>query len=41
MRISKYHWDKVIADVRPFVEKQRDLGMLTKENLIKSLENKG
>ena len=39
--ISMYDWDKVMADVRPFVEKQRDLEMLTKENLIKLLENKG
>jgi predicted nucleotidyltransferase component of viral defense system len=40
IRISKYDWDKVISDVRPFVEKQRDLEMLTKEILIKSLEGK-
>jgi len=40
LRISKYDWGKVIADVRPFLEKQRDLGMLTKGNLIKLLENK-
>jgi len=26
------------SDVRPFVEKQRELEMLTKENLIKLLE---
>jgi predicted nucleotidyltransferase component of viral defense system len=41
VQISKYDWDKVIADVRPFVEKQRDLEMLTKGNLIKLFENKG
>jgi predicted nucleotidyltransferase component of viral defense system len=40
IQISKYDWDKVITDVRPFVEKQRDLAILTKENLIKLLENK-
>lgn len=40
LQISKYDWDKVIADVRPFVEKQRDLEMLTKENLLKLLEAK-
>ena len=37
--ISKYNWDRVIEDVRPFLEKQRDLDLLTKENLIKMLEN--
>lgn len=41
VRISRYDWGKVIADVRPFLEKQRDLEMLTKENLIKLLESKG
>lgn len=40
VQVSKYDWNKVIADARPFVEKQRDLGMLTKEILIKLLENK-
>ena len=38
LKISKYDWDKVIADVRPFVEKQRDLEMLTKETLIQLLK---
>jgi len=38
VKISKYDWDKVIADVRPFVEKQRDLEMLTKETLIQLLK---
>jgi len=38
VRISKYDWDKVITDVRPFVEKQRELEMLTKENLLKLLQ---
>jgi predicted nucleotidyltransferase component of viral defense system len=36
--ISKYDWDKVIADVRPFVEKRSDLEMLTKDVLIKLLK---
>jgi hypothetical protein len=35
--LSGYDWRKVIADIRPFVEKQRDLEMLTKEALIKLL----
>ncbi|PKL42462.1 MAG: hypothetical protein CVV39_08910 [Planctomycetes bacterium HGW-Planctomycetes-1] len=39
LRISDYDWDKVITDVRPFVERQQDLKLLTKENLLKMLEN--
>lgn len=37
-RISEYDWNRVIADVRPFVERQQDLQLLTKENLLKLLE---
>ena len=40
MQISKYDWNKVISDVRPFLEKQRDLEMLTKEILLKLLKSK-
>ena len=40
IQISKYDWDKVITDVSPFVEKQGDLAILTKENLIILIENK-
>jgi hypothetical protein len=36
--LSEYDWGKVIADIRPFVEKQRDLEMLTKEALTKLLQ---
>jgi hypothetical protein len=32
--LSGYDWDKVIADVRPFLEKQSDLDLLTKDNLL-------
>jgi hypothetical protein len=32
--LSGYDWDKVIADVRPFLEKQSDLDLLTKANLL-------
>gem|GEM_PF-3259583 len=32
--LSGYDWDKVIADVRPFFEKQTDLDLLTKDNLL-------
>jgi hypothetical protein len=36
-RLAEFDWDKIIADVKPFVEKQRELTMLTQENLIKLL----
>jgi predicted nucleotidyltransferase component of viral defense system len=38
MRISGFDWDKVIADIRPFVDKQKDLEMLTRENLLSLLK---
>ncbi len=37
LRVSQYDWDKVIADVRPFIERQEQLKMLNKQNLIKLL----
>jgi hypothetical protein len=40
-KISTYNWDKVISNVCPFVGKQRDLKLLTKENLIELLQYKG
>jgi hypothetical protein len=40
-QISTYNRDKVISNVCPFVEKQRDLELLTKETLIELLQNKG
>jgi predicted nucleotidyltransferase component of viral defense system len=36
-RISQYDWDKVTADVRPFIERQQDLKLITKANLLKLL----
>ena len=38
LRVSRYDWDKVIADVRPFIERQEELKMLTKQHLIKLLK---
>ncbi len=38
LRVSQYDWDKVIADAHPFVERQNDLQMLNRQNLIKLLE---
>ena len=37
--ISSLNWKNVITDLRPFIEKQQDLQMLTKDNLIKLLKN--
>lgn len=36
-RLAEFEWDKIIADVKPFVEKQGDLKMLTQDNLVKLL----
>ena len=41
MRVSEFDWNKVIADVKPFIEKQSDLRMLTPQNLIKLLKGTG
>jgi len=38
LRVSRYDWNKVIADAHPFIEKQEELKMLTKQNLIKLLK---
>jgi hypothetical protein len=40
-QISTYNRDKVISNACPFVEKQRDLELLTKETIIELLQNKG
>lgn len=37
-RLRTFDWDKVIADVQPFIEKQTELNMLTKNNLLRLLE---
>lgn len=37
IKVSELDWNKVIADVKPFIEKQIDLQLLTKQNLIKLL----
>jgi hypothetical protein len=38
-RLSEFDWGKIIADVKPFIEKQSGLKMLTPENLIKLLND--
>lgn len=37
-RIEQFDWEKVIADVKPFIEKQSDIQLLTKENVLKVLK---
>jgi hypothetical protein len=41
LRISRYDWNKVIADVRAFLERQQDLETMSKDNLIKLLKDSG
>ena len=36
-RIEQIEWEKVIVDVKSFIEKQSDIQLLTKDNLIKIL----
>jgi len=38
-RVNELDWNKVLADVKPFIEKQSDLQLLTQENLIKLLKD--
>jgi hypothetical protein len=38
-RLSEFDWDKIVADVKPFIEKQSNLHLLTHENLIKLLND--
>lgn len=37
-RLADFDWNKIIADVAPFIEKQSDLTMLTLDNITKLLE---
>jgi len=39
VRITQLDWNKVISDVKPFIEKQSDIQMLTAQNLIKLLND--
>ncbi len=35
--VTQYDWEKVLSDVRPFVERQQELSLLTKESIVKLL----
>ena len=37
-RLSKLAWERVMADVRPFVEREADLTLLTLDNVLRVLE---
>jgi len=39
LKVSEFDWEKVISDVKPFIEKQSELQMLTPQNLIKLLKD--
>ncbi|MDH4201992.1 MAG: nucleotidyl transferase AbiEii/AbiGii toxin family protein [Phycisphaerae bacterium] len=36
-RLKEFDWKKIVADVKPFIEKQNDIEMLTQDNLKKLL----
>lgn len=36
-RLESTSWDRVVADVRPFLDPRTDLGLLTPENLMRVL----
>lgn len=37
-RLRTFDWDKVVADVKPFIEKKTELDLLSKENILSLLE---
>ncbi len=37
-RVAAMEWDRVVADVRPFLERAEDVGMLTRENVLNLLK---
>ncbi|MBN1795389.1 MAG: nucleotidyl transferase AbiEii/AbiGii toxin family protein [Sedimentisphaerales bacterium] len=39
-RLSDFDWDKVIADIKPFVEKQSELNMITRNNVLELIKNR-
>jgi hypothetical protein len=38
--IAGLQWKRVVADVRPFLEQESQIPLLTHENLMRVLENK-
>lgn len=39
-RVAAMEWDRVVADVRQFLERAEDAGMLTKENVLHLLQGR-
>jgi hypothetical protein len=39
-RLREFDWNKVIIDVKPFIEKQNELNMITKDNIINLVKNR-
>jgi hypothetical protein len=37
-RAARGEWKRVVADVRPFLEREQDAGLLTRENLLRLLQ---
>ena len=38
-RVNGLAWDQAVADVRPFLERESDVALLTRENLLRALDN--
>jgi len=38
-KLSGYNWDEIVRDVRPFLEDQKQVDMLTRDNLINLLKS--
>ncbi|MBM4143828.1 MAG: hypothetical protein FJ225_09600 [Lentisphaerae bacterium] len=38
-RLDTLQWDAALADVRPFLEREADLGLLTRKSCLALLEN--
>lgn len=39
-RLREFSWDRVVADVRPFLERSSDLSLLDREDLLQSLSRR-
>jgi len=39
-RLDTVDWSKVVDDVRPFIERESDLVLLTKENVVKLIKSR-
>lgn len=40
-KVAGLQWDRVISDVRPFLERPEELSLLTRENLLRLLGSSG